>query len=126
MRVLYSVTCLFNRRKGGAIMGTIEPVDKHTQSKRFTAITIKDQETSIIEDTYLLAALVTFDPTIKYSPLQDPSGKVSFEVHGKIADKMGQLYAGDSASLKTYISNLKSLRSAIFALRSTHQRRNNF
>jgi hypothetical protein len=44
-------------------------------------------------------------------------------VYGKVADKMGQLYAGDSASLKTYISNLKMLRSAIFALRSTHQRR---
>jgi hypothetical protein len=104
-------------------MGTVESLEKHAQNKRFTSITIKDLETSIIEDTYLLAALVTFDPTIKYSPLQDPSGKVSFEVYGKIADKMGQLYAGDSASLKTYISNLKTLRSAIFALRSTHQRR---
>jgi hypothetical protein len=104
-------------------MGNIESLEKHARSKRFTSITIKDQETSIIEDTYLLAALVTFDPTIKYAPFQDPSGKVSFEVYGKVADKMGQLYAGDSASLKTYISNLKMLRSAIFALRSTHQRR---
>ena len=104
-------------------MGTVERLDKLAQSKRFTSIIIQDQETSIIEDTYLLAALVTFDPTLRYSPLQDPSGKVSFEVHGKIADKMGQLYAGDAASLKAYISNLKMLRSAIFALRSSHQRR---
>lgn len=104
-------------------MGTIESIEKQGQNKRFTSITIKDQETSIIEDTYLLAALVTFDPTIKYSPLQDPSGKVSFEVYGKIADKMGHFYAGDAASLKTYVSNLKALRSAIFALRNTHQRR---
>ena len=101
-------------------MGSVEELDT---SKRHTSITIVDQETSIIEDTYLLAALLTFDPSIKYSPLRDSSGKVSFKVQGRIADEMGRLYAGETAPLQTYISNLKTLRSAIFALRSTYQRR---
>lgn len=91
-------------------------------NKEHTSIIIKNQNTSIIEDTYLLAALLTFDPTITYYPVQDGQGKVSFEVHGKIADNMGRLYAGDTAPLQSYISNLKTLRSAIFALKSTFQR----
>ena len=91
-------------------------------AKLHTSIVIKSQTTSIIEDTYLLAALLTFDPSIKYNPRRDANGKVSFEVEGKISDEMGRLSAGETASLKTYISNLKSLRSAIFALKSTHRR----
>ena len=91
-------------------------------NREHASIIIKGQDSSIIEDTYLLAALVTFDPSIKYSPRRDAEGKVSFEVQGKISDDMGRLYAGETASLKTYISNLKALRSAIFALRSTVKR----
>lgn len=90
-------------------------------NKDHTSIIIKNQDTSIIEDTYLLAALLTFDPSISYYPVRDGSGKVSFEVRGKISDEMGRLFAGESAPLKTYIRNLKALRSAIFALRSTYQ-----
>lgn len=86
---------------------------------RHTAVIIKNQTTSIIEDTYLLAALLTFDPNIKYYAKRDSTGNVSFEVIGKISDKMGLLYAGESASLKAYISNLKTLRSAIFALKNS-------
>ena len=91
-------------------------------AKQHTSIVIKSQTTSIIEDTYLLAALLTFDPSIKYNPLRDAAGKVSFEVEGKISDEMGRLYAGETAPLKTYISNLKALRSAIFALKSSGRR----
>ena len=104
-------------------MGTVELLSASPQNRRYTSVIIKDQDTAIIEDTYLVAALVTFDPSITYTPVLDAAGKVSFEVRGGIADRMGQLYAGDAASLKTYISNLKMLRSAIFALRSMHQRR---
>lgn len=93
------------------------------ENRRHSSIIIKDRNTSIIEDTYLLAALLTFEPSIKYNPRLDASGKVAFEVEGRISDEMGRLYAGDGAPLTTYISNLKMLRSAIFALRSTHQRR---
>jgi len=85
---------------------------------RHSAIVIKGQNTSIIEDTYLLAALITFDPSITYYPRRDSAGNVSFEVKGEISDKMGRLYAGETASLKTYIANLKTLRSAIFALKN--------
>jgi hypothetical protein len=92
-------------------------------SKRHTAINFVDQETSIIEDTYLLAALLTFDPTLSYSPRRDEAGKVSFEVHGRIADNMGRFYSGEDAPLKTYIGNLKALRSAIFALRGSNPQR---
>ena len=88
-------------------------------NREHTAITIKSQQRSIIEDTYLLAALLTFDPTIRYTPFKDENGNVAFEVHGRIADKMGRLYAGETASLKAYISNLKTLRSKIFALKSS-------
>ena len=48
---------------------------------------------------------------------------VVFEVEGEIADNMGLLYAGEAAPLTAYISNLKALRSAIFALRSTSRNR---
>lgn len=92
------------------------------ENRRHSSIIIKDQHTAIIEDTYLLAALLTFEPTIKYNPRVDDSGKVAFVVEGRIADKMGLLYAGEPAPIKTYISNLKSLRSAIFALRSKDRR----
>lgn len=92
-------------------------------NKNHVGIIIKNQNTSIIEDTYLLAALLTFDPSITYYPLQDDSGNVSFEVKGKIADDLGRLFAGEAAPLKTYISNLKTLRSAIFALRNANRRK---
>lgn len=78
---------------------------------------IKDYDVSIIEDVYLLAGLLTLDSTIHYSPLRNSVGRVVFEVHGRIADNMGRLYAGEPASLATYINHLKSLRSAIFALK---------
>jgi hypothetical protein len=87
-------------------------------TNKHSTITIKDQTTSIIEDTYLLAALLTFDPSIRYSPRRDSTGNVSFEVSGRIADKMGRYYAGETASLKTYISNLKALRTAIFSMKN--------
>jgi hypothetical protein len=91
-------------------------------TNKHSTIIIKDQTTSIIEDTYLLAALLTFDPSIRYSPRRDSTGNVSFEVSGRIADKMGRYYAGETASLKTYISNLKALRAAIFAMKNSRGR----
>lgn len=92
-------------------------------SNKHSAIIIKSQTLSIIEDTYLLAALLTFDPSISYYPKKDSTGNVSFEVKGKIADKMELLYAGETAPLKTYIANLKSLRSAIFALKNSRDKK---
>lgn len=92
------------------------------ENRRHTSITVKDQETSIIEDSYLVAALVTLDPSITYSPVLEAGGKVLFRVHGRIADDMGRLFSGESASLTTYISNLKACRSAIFALRNSTSR----
>lgn len=78
---------------------------------------IEDYDVSIIEDVYLLAGLLTLDSTIHYSPRRNSAGRVVFEVHGRIADDMGRLYAGEPASLATYINHLKSLRAAIFALK---------
>lgn len=93
-------------------------------SNKHSAIIIKSQTLSIIEDTYLLAALLTFDPSISYYPKKDSAtGNVSFEVKGKISDKMELLYAGETAPLKTYIANLKSLRSAIFALKNSRDKK---
>ena len=82
---------------------------------------MKGQNTSVIEDTYLLAALLTFDPHISYYPICSSSGRVSFVVKGKVADKIGRLFAGEEAPLEAYIRNLKTLRSAIFALKNTHK-----
>lgn len=97
------------------------PVTKKEQQmgKKHSDIIIKNQSTSIIEDTYLLAALLTFDPSITYYPKRDGSGNVSFEVTGRIADEMGRFYSGETAPLQTYITNLKRLRSAIFALKNS-------
>ncbi len=78
----------------------------------------KDEEAvAYIEDTYLLAALITYDPSIKYTPVMDRGGRVAFEVRGNTAPLIGKLYAGEGAPLTSYISNLKALRSAIFAMK---------
>jgi hypothetical protein len=78
----------------------------------------RDEETvAYIEDTYLLAALVTYDPSITYTPVMDRAGRVAFEVSGDMSPLIGKLYAGERAPLNTYISNLKALRSAIFAMK---------
>ncbi len=76
------------------------------------------KDSSIIEDTYLLAALLTFDPSISYTPLRDRSGYVAFEVRGRIADAMGRYYANEQTPIGQYIANLKRLRATIFALKS--------
>ncbi len=88
------------------------------ENRKHSLLVVTGQNTSIIEDTYLLAALLTFDPNITYKPRRESNGKVSFEVNGKISTEMGKLYAGETAPLQTYIRNLKALRSKIFALRS--------
>ena len=94
------------------------------KNRKHAAIICKSQNISIIEDTYLLAALLTFSPDITYQPIIDRDGNVCFEVHGSIADDMGRFYTGEAASLVTYIKNLKSLRSTIFVLkRSENQTR---
>lgn len=80
---------------------------------------ITGNDSSIIEDTYLLAALLTFDPGISYKPLRDRSGYVAFEVKGRIADAMGRYYANESTPIEQYITNLKRLRATIFALKSS-------
>ena len=80
------------------------------------------QKVSIIEDTYLLAAMVTFDPSIRYFPVLDQMGRVAFEVHGSTGTVLAKLYDGESAPITTYISNLKALRSAIFAMKKTSGR----
>lgn len=104
---------LARERKERQVMG---------ENRNHASIVIKDQETSVIEDSYLVAALVTLDPSITYSPIVEAGGKVLFRVHGKISDDMGRLYAGEAASLAMYISNLKACRSAIFALRNSGSR----
>jgi len=75
-------------------------------------------DSSVIEDTYLLAALLTFDPAISYKPLKDRSGYIAFEVRGRIADAMGRYYANEQTPIGQYIANLKRLRATIFALKS--------
>ena len=92
-------------------------------ARKHASIIINGQDSAVLEDTYLLAALLTFDPTLKYCPVWDGAGKVVFEVNGRIADMMGRLYAGEEAPLTSYIRHLKALRSAIFALRSCAKRR---
>jgi hypothetical protein len=81
--------------------------------------TTAEQKVTIIEDTYLLAAMVTFDPSIRYFPVLDHGGRVAFEVDGGTGAVLAKLYDGESAPITTYISNLKALRSAIFAMKKT-------
>jgi hypothetical protein len=78
---------------------------------------VKSQNMTVIEDTYLLAALLTFAPGLSYVPRRNADGRISFLVTGRIADEMGRLYAGEAAPLKDYIANLKALRAKIFALK---------
>ena len=85
-------------------------------------IVVKNHNTSIIEDAYLVAALVTFDPTLVYYPVLNERGRVAFEVKGEIADNLQRLYAGDSACLEAFIANLKKLRASIFKLKNAYKR----
>ena len=78
---------------------------------------IASQNKTVVEDTYLLAALLTFSPEITYEPRRNANGRISFVVTGRIADGMGRLYAGEMAPVKEYIANLKALRAKIFALK---------
>lgn len=86
----------------------------------FNPFIITGENTSIIEYIYLLAALITFDPGITYSLRYDKtSGRVAYEVHGRISEPMRRYYAGEVASLKTFIGHVKALRSAAFALKNS-------
>ncbi|MBT0652039.1 hypothetical protein [Geomobilimonas luticola] len=86
----------------------------------FNPFIITGENTSIIEDIYLLAALITFDPRITYSLRYDKvSGRVAYEVHGRVSEPMRRYYAGEVASLKTFIGHVKALRSAAFALKNS-------
>jgi len=80
---------------------------------------INENGLSLIEDTYLLAALMTFEPSISCKPRWNESGKVVFEVLGPISDGMRRYFAGEQASLSKYASTLKFLRSSIFAMRKS-------
>jgi hypothetical protein len=80
---------------------------------------INDNGLSLIEDTYLLAALMTFEPSISCKPQWSENGKVVFEVQGPISDGMRRYFAGEQASLSKYTSTLKFLRSSIFAMRKS-------
>jgi hypothetical protein len=72
---------------------------------------------AIIEDTYLLAAMITFDPDLSWLPTTTGAETVGFCVSGRIADAMGRYFKGEAAPLQQYSTNLKRLRSSIFAYR---------
>lgn len=87
-------------------------------------IIVKNLNTSIIEDAYVVAALVTLDPKLIYYPVLNDRGRVAFEVKGEITDKLQRLYGGEAACLEAFISNLKKLRASIFKLKNAYKKRN--
>ncbi|SNB47909.1 hypothetical protein [Geobacter sp. DSM 9736] len=91
-------------------------------NREHVPIIVKNSTTSIIEDAYLVAALMTFDPDVVCYPILNSSGRVAFEVKGQIADKLERLYSGESASLEAFISNLKKLRASIFKLKNAYKK----
>ncbi len=103
---LYRRPCITGKEKGTGM-----------RSDRFVPMQRDEESVAYIEDTYLLAALMTYDPSIRYTPVMDRAGRVAFEVNGDTSPLVGKLYSGESAPLNTYISNLKALRSAIFAMK---------
>ncbi|GAM11746.1 hypothetical protein OR1_04064 [Geobacter sp. OR-1] len=86
---------------------------------RYNPVIINGKNLSIIEDTYLLAALMTFEPSISCTPFWNESGKVVFEVAGPISEGMRRYFSGEQASLVVYTAKLKFLRSSIFSLRKS-------
>lgn len=86
-------------------------------------IIVKNNNTSIIEDAYLVAALVTLDPNVVYYPVLNKTGRVAFEVKGSISDKLERLYSGEPAPLEAFIGNHKKLRAAIFKLKNTYRKK---
>jgi hypothetical protein len=73
---------------------------------------------SLVKDIYLLSALLTYDPNLKFCPRMGVNGKVFFEVRGQIADKIERLHSGEAAPLDLFISNLKKLHSTIFDMKN--------
>jgi hypothetical protein len=86
---------------------------------KYSPVIVNGQNQSIIEDTYLLAALMTFDPSISFNLVWNDCGKVVFEVEGPISEGMRRYYSGEPAPLAKYTSTLKFLRSSIFAMKKS-------
>jgi hypothetical protein len=86
---------------------------------KYNPVIINGKNLSVIEDTYLLAALMTFEPSISCTPFWDERGKVVFEVTGPISEGMRRYFSGEHASLSIYTSKLKYLRASIFAMKQS-------
>jgi hypothetical protein len=86
---------------------------------KYNPVIMNGQNQSIIEDTYLLAALMTFEPSISFDLIWNDRGKVVFAVEGPISDGMQRYFSGEQAPLSIYTSKLKYLRSSIFAMRKS-------
>ncbi|MBT0664622.1 hypothetical protein KI809_09960 [Geobacter pelophilus] len=86
---------------------------------KYHPVIINGKNLSVIEDTYLLAALMTFEPSITCTPFWNEKGKVAFEVAGPISEGMRRYFSGEQASLAIYTSKLKYLRASIFAMKQS-------
>jgi hypothetical protein len=86
---------------------------------KYNPVIINGENISVIEDTYLLAALLTFDPSISCIPIWNENGKVVFEVEGSISEGMRRYFSGEPAPLSVYTSKLKYIRSSIFSMRKS-------
>lgn len=86
---------------------------------KYHPVIMNGNNQSIIEDTYLLAALMTFEPSISFNLVWNDSGKVVFAVEGPISEGMNRYFSGEQAPLSIYTSKLKYLRSSIFAMRNS-------
>ena len=81
-----------------------------------------DAHEAIMEDSYMLAAMITLDPDLTWAPQPISVDRFGFRVKGGIADAMGRFLKGETAPLQLYCANLKMLRAAIFASRQKQVR----
>ena len=76
----------------------------------------------IVDDVYLLAAILTFAPETPYRLWSSEQGRVVFRVWDDLAEPFRRLDAGEEVPLDAYINKLKTLRSEVFAFKSGPKR----
>ena len=79
------------------------------------------QKELIIEDSFLIAALEIFDlkKTLKIIPFKKTlSSRVAWKVQGNAMPILERIYRNENVPVNDFIRTLKSVRSAIFTLKS--------
>jgi hypothetical protein len=80
------------------------------------------EKETILEDWSIVAYLSL--KGLKITPIRKPNGRIAFLINGDVESAISDIYANKKVGINDYIKALKSVRNAIFTLRSlknTHE-----